>query len=76
MDNSPGRLSYWLEMADQTQIKHPEQNRFESVLKVIAPALDLILTAGERISKQLSPSDPDYYPVEKPSDSDKSFTEQ
>ena len=45
----------------------PEQRRrrdqVESVIRLMAPALNLVLAAGERLSKIVSPEDDEYYPV-------------
>ena len=39
------------------------QRRFESLIGLAAPALDLMLNAGERASRMLLPEDRDYYPI-------------
>ena len=43
----------------------PEQlrmrERFESVIRLAAPGLNLVLAAGERLSRLVEPDDPDYY---------------
>jgi hypothetical protein len=39
------------------------QRRFESLIGLAAPALDLLLATGERASRVLQPGDPDYYPI-------------
>ena len=45
----------------------PEQRRrrdqVETVIRLMAPALNLVLAAGERISKIVAPEDDEYYPV-------------
>ena len=45
----------------------PEQavwrGRFEGLIGLAAPALDLLLTVGERISRVAEPEDHEYYPV-------------
>jgi hypothetical protein len=45
----------------------PEQRRrrdqVESVIRLMAPGLNLILAAGERLSRIVSPEDDEYYPV-------------
>jgi hypothetical protein len=45
----------------------PEQRRrrdqVETVIRLMAPALNLVLAAGERLSKIVSPEDDEYYPV-------------
>jgi len=39
------------------------QGRFEGLIGLVAPALDLLLTAGDRASRVLLADDPDYYPI-------------
>jgi hypothetical protein len=39
------------------------QRRFEGLIGLATPALDLLLTAGERASRVLQPGDSDYYPI-------------
>ena len=50
----------------------PEQvrlrQRFEGLIALLAPALDLVLAAGERISRVAGPED-DYYPIRPPGES-------
>ena len=45
----------------------PEQRRrrdqVESVIRLMAPGLNFILAAGERLSRIVSPEDDEYYPV-------------
>jgi hypothetical protein len=38
------------------------RERFESVIRMAAPALNLVLAAGERLSRLVEPDDPEYYP--------------
>jgi hypothetical protein len=38
------------------------RRRIEAVIKVVAPALDLMLAAGERVSRRVEPEDLDYVP--------------
>jgi hypothetical protein len=38
------------------------RRRVESLIRVIAPALDLVLAAGDRISRVVEPEDVEYYP--------------
>jgi hypothetical protein len=44
--------------ADQLRTRR----RVESVIRVLAPALDLVLAAGDRISRVVEPEDVEYYP--------------
>jgi hypothetical protein len=39
------------------------RRRVEIVIRVIAPALDLMLAVGDRISRVLERDDPDYVPA-------------
>ena len=45
----------------------PEQRRrrdqVETVIRLMAPGLNLMLAAGERLSRLVSPDDDEYYPV-------------
>jgi len=38
------------------------RGRIEAVIKTVAPALDLLLAAGERVSRLVEPEDLDYVP--------------
>jgi hypothetical protein len=44
------------------------RERFESVIALLAPALDLMLAAGDRISRIAGP-DAEYYPIRPPGES-------
>jgi len=50
----------------------PEQvrlrERFEGLIGLLAPALDLVLSAGDRISRIAGPED-EYYPIRPPGES-------
>ncbi len=39
------------------------RDRFEALIGLMAPALDLILNAGEQVSRLIAPEDRDYYPI-------------
>jgi hypothetical protein len=39
------------------------QGRFEALIGLAAPTLDLLLNAGDRASRVLLPGDSDYYPI-------------
>ena len=45
----------------------PEQRRrrdqVETLIRLMAPGLNLMLSAGERLSRIVSPEDDEYYPV-------------
>ena len=49
-------------MAQLTPDQLRTRERFESVIRLAAPALNLVLSAGERLSRLVEPDDPDYYP--------------
>jgi hypothetical protein len=38
------------------------RERIESLIRLAAPGLNLVLAAGERLSRLVEPDDPDYYP--------------
>ena len=39
------------------------QRRFEGLIGLAAPALDVLLTVGDRASRVLRPGETDYYPI-------------
>ena len=49
-------------MAPLTPDQLRTRERFESVIRLMAPALDLLLAAGERLSRVVEREDHDYYP--------------
>ena len=38
------------------------RERIESLIRLAQPGLNLVLAAGERLSRLVEPDDPDYYP--------------
>ena len=42
------------------------RGRFETLIGLAAPALDVLLAVGERISRVAEPEDTGYYPVRRP----------
>jgi hypothetical protein len=42
------------------------RERFETVIGLAAPFLDLVLAVGDRISRVSEPEDHEYYPVRSP----------
>ena len=38
------------------------RRRVESVIRLIAPALDVVLAVGDRVSRVVERDDPEYYP--------------
>jgi hypothetical protein len=49
-------------MAPMTPDQLRTRRRVEGVIRVIAPALDLVLAAGDRISRVVEREDVEYYP--------------
>jgi hypothetical protein len=43
---------------DQLRTRH----RIEGLIRLAAPALDLVLAVGERVSRIVEPEDAEYYP--------------
>jgi hypothetical protein len=39
------------------------RERVETLIRLMAPGLNLILAAGERLSRVVEPDDPEYYPA-------------
>jgi len=50
-------------MTELTATQERRKQRFETLIGVMAPALDLVLAAGERISRIVEPEDYEQYPV-------------
>ena len=46
-----------------TPEQHRTRDRFETLIRLMAPGLNLVLAAGERLSKIVAPEDDEYYPV-------------
>jgi hypothetical protein len=42
------------------------RDRVEALIGLAAPALDLVLNTGDRLSRLLAPEDRDYYPIRPP----------
>ena len=49
--------------AQLTPDQRRTRQRFESLIGLAAPALNLVLAAGERLSRIVEPEDSEYYPV-------------
>ncbi len=49
-------------MAPLTPDQLRTRQRIEGMIRLAAPALDLVLAVGERISKIVEPEDVEYYP--------------
>ena len=50
-------------MAKLTPDQVRRRDRVETLIRVMAPALNLILATGERLSRIVEPEDPEYYPA-------------
>lgn len=50
-------------MAQLTEDQQRRRNRVEALIGVMAPFLDMVLAAGDRISRIAEPEDHEYYPV-------------
>ena len=50
-------------MADLTPAQERARERFEALIGLAAPFLDLVLAIGDRISRVAEPEDHEYYPV-------------
>jgi hypothetical protein len=42
------------------------RTRVEALIGMAAPVLDLVLSAGDRVSRTFAPGDSDYYPIRAP----------
>jgi hypothetical protein len=47
----------------QTPQQRTRRDRVEALIGLAAPALDLVLNVGDRVSRTLFPQDSDYYPI-------------
>lgn len=50
-------------MSELTASQVQTRERVESLIRLMAPALDVILLVGDRVSRLVEPEDFDYYPV-------------
>jgi hypothetical protein len=50
-------------MAKLTPEQIRTRERVETLIRLVAPALNLVLAVGERVSKVVEPDDPEYYPA-------------
>lgn len=50
-------------MAKLTPEQIRRRDRVETLIRLMAPALNLMLAAGERLSRIVEPDDPEYYPA-------------
>jgi hypothetical protein len=49
-------------MAPMTPGQLRNRQRVESLIKLASPVLDLVLAAGDRVSRIVEPTDVEYYP--------------
>jgi hypothetical protein len=50
-------------VGELTDSQQKTRERVEALIRLMAPGLDLVLAAGERISRLVEPEDHDYYPA-------------
>jgi hypothetical protein len=50
-------------VADLTPSQERTRTRFELLIGAMAPALDVVLAAGDRLSRLVEPEDHGYYPA-------------
>jgi hypothetical protein len=50
-------------MAKLTPDQMRRRERVETLIRMAAPALNLMLAVGERLSRVVEPDDPEYYPA-------------
>jgi hypothetical protein len=50
-------------MATLTPDQRRTRDRVETIIRLAAPGLNLVLAAGERLARVVEPDDPDYYPA-------------
>ena len=50
-------------MAPLTPEQRRTRERVETLIRIMAPGLNLVLAAGERLSRIVEPDDHEYYPV-------------
>jgi hypothetical protein len=50
-------------LAPLTPEQRRTRDRVETVIRLMAPGLNLVLAAGERLSRIVEPDDYEYYPI-------------
>jgi hypothetical protein len=50
-------------VATLTPAQRRRREQVETLIRLMSPALNLVLAAGDRLSRIVEPDDPDYYPV-------------
>jgi hypothetical protein len=66
MAETPGTDAARRPGAPLTPAQLRTRERFESLIRLAAPTLDLLLAVGDRISRMAEPEDFEYYPVRSP----------
>ena len=51
-------------MAKLTPEQQRMRDRAETVIRLLAPALNVVLAVGERVSRVVEPDDPEYVPAQ------------
>ena len=51
-------------MADLTPSQEATRGRFEGLIALAAPVLDVVLAIGERVSRIAEPTDHEFYPIQ------------
>ena len=46
-----------------TPVQRQRRDQVEGLIRLMAPVLNLVLAAGERLSRIVAPEDDEYYPV-------------
>jgi hypothetical protein len=54
-------------MASLTPEQRRTRERVETLIRLMAPGLSLVLSVGERVSRIVEPEDHEYYPIRSPS---------
>ena len=49
-------------MGQLTPDQRRTRERFETLIRLASPGLNLVLAAGEKLSRIVEPDDPEYYP--------------
>ena len=50
-------------MANLTPEQRRKRERVETLIRLMAPGLSLVLNVGERVSRIVEPEDQEYYPI-------------
>ena len=52
-------------MGALTPVQRQRRDRFETLIRIAEPGLNLVLAAGERLSRLVQRGDDDYYPPQR-----------